>query len=57
MNERKQWIPVNARCVVCGKENPTDFTETSAGNFIYFHKECFKDELPKEIVQNIWRKL
>ena len=53
----RQFIPDDAKCVVCGKPHPTDFVETTTGNFVYFHKECFRQELPKETREKIWRHL
>ena len=53
----RQFIPDDAKCVVCGKPHTTDFVETTNGNFVYFHKDCFKQELPKETKEKIWRQL
>ena len=44
-------------CCVCGKIGADAYCETTNGNFVYFHKECFRQELPKETKERIWRQL
>lgn len=46
-----------ARCVVCGKPHPTDFALADNNTAIYFHRECFNKELPKEAMERVWRQL
>ena len=50
-------IPSDAKCVVCGQPHPTDFVLTDDGNAMYFHRECFNKELPKEAMERVWRQL
>ena len=44
-------------CCVCGKIGADAYCETADGNFVYFHKECFRHELSKETKEKIWRQL
>ena len=56
-NEMVQKLSANARCVVCGKPHPTDFALTGNNTAVYFHKQCFISELPKETIKKLWREL
>lgn len=56
-NETVKRLSANARCVVCGKPHPTDFALTDNNTAVYFHKQCFISELPKETKEKIWREL
>ena len=49
--------PFDHVCCVCGKIGADAYCETADGNFVYFHKECFRHELPKETKEKIWRQL
>ena len=49
--------PFAHACCVCGESHADSYCTTADGNFVYFHKECFKKELPKEAKEKIWRQL
>ena len=49
--------PFAHACCVCGKIGADAYCETADGNFVYFHKECFRHELSKETKEKIWRQL
>ena len=49
--------PFAHACCVCGESHADSYCATADGNFVYFHKECFRQELPKETKEKIWRQL